>query len=203
MDDRELIQKIAAQDHLAFRVLVDRYQALVLRTCLNFLRHRQNAEDVAQEVFLQVYKAAKQFRHECRLSTWIYRIAVRRSLNFIRDNKKSSWLASLSQFPENGRREEQALWAADTGDPESRLKTAELRKIIQLAVASLPGRQRAMFILDKEEGCSYQEIAAILEISVSSVEAGLHRAKINLQKKLASHFKKADRRRKFHRLPRV
>jgi len=99
-DEEELIRRIAPKDHLAFKMLVDLYRALVLKTCCSLLDDRQNAEDVTQDVFSQIYKSAPVFRHDCRLSTWIRRIAINRCLNFNRDNKKFRWLASLSQTPE-------------------------------------------------------------------------------------------------------
>ncbi|MCK4385555.1 MAG: helix-turn-helix domain-containing protein, partial [candidate division Zixibacteria bacterium] len=70
MNDEELIQKITGGDHLAFKWLVDRYQHLVINTCYHLVGNRQDAEDVAQEVFFQVYKSAKKFRQEAKLSTW-------------------------------------------------------------------------------------------------------------------------------------
>jgi RNA polymerase sigma-70 factor (ECF subfamily) len=203
MDDKELIRKIAEKDHLAFKSLIDRYQTLVLNTCFNFLSHRQNAEDVAQEVFLQVYRSAGKFRHQCLVSTWVYRITVNRCLNFIRDNRRFRWLDSLSRALESEHRRGQALWASDADDPESALRENETRALIQKAIASLPEKQKTMFILNKYEGRSYQEIAEILDVSPSSVEAGLHRAKGNLQKSLALHFKKIEEGRKFRRQFRV
>ena len=98
MDEQELIKKIAQKDHLAFKWFVERYQSLVLNTCFNIIRNRQDAEDIAQDVFLQVYKFAANFRQESKITTWLYRIAINRSLNFKRGNKKFSWLISLTQF---------------------------------------------------------------------------------------------------------
>ena len=88
MDDGELLRRIAAKDLGAFKILVDRFQNKVLGLCSRLLSHPQNAEDVAQDVFFQVYKSAGTFRHDCRVSTWIYRIAVNRCRNFNRDNRK-------------------------------------------------------------------------------------------------------------------
>lgn len=196
MDDKELIRKVAEKDHPAFKMLIDRYQTLVLNTCFNFLNNRQNAEDVAQEVFLQVYRSAGKFRHQCRVSTWVYRITVNRCLNFIRDNSRFRWLDSLSRILENEHQKGQAVWSSSADYPESAFRENETRTLIQKAIASLPEKQKTMFILNKYEGCSYQEIAEVLDVSLSSVEAGLHRAKSNLQKKLAPHFKKIEEGRK-------
>jgi len=189
MNDKELIQKIAAKDHAAIKALVDRYQSLVINTCYNLLGNRQDAEDVAQEVFLQVYKSAKKFRQEAKLSTWLYRIAVNRSLNFIRDKKQSGWLRSLSSLLEGERQRVAEVPASDSDRPDVVLEKKERNVMLQKAIDSLPGKQRAAFIFHKYEGMSYQEIAEILHRSLSSVESLIHRAKSNLQKKLLHYLK--------------
>ena len=189
MNDRELIQKIAAKDHSAFKALVDRYQTLVINTCYNLLGNRQDAEDVAQEVFFQVYKSAQKFRQEAKLSTWLYRIAVNRSLNFIRDNKRFGWLKSLSSLLEDNRKRVTDVPASNLDRPDITLEKKERNAIVQKAIDSLPEKQRAAFVLHKYEGMSYQEIAEILHRSLSSVESLIHRAKSNLQKKLLHYLK--------------
>jgi RNA polymerase sigma-70 factor (ECF subfamily) len=188
MDEKELIQKIATKDHGAFKALVDRYQALVINTCYNLLGNRQDAEDVAQEVFFQVYKSAKRFRQEAKLSTWLYRIAVNRSLNFIRDKKRSGWLRSLSSLLEDERQRVAEVPTSNSDRPDITLIKKERNAILQKAIDSLPEKQRAAFVLHKYEGLSYQEIAEILQHSLSSVESFIHRAKLNLQKKLVGYL---------------
>jgi RNA polymerase sigma-70 factor (ECF subfamily) len=188
-DDQELIRRIAQKDHLAFKMLVDLYQALVLKTCCSLLNDRQNAEDVTQDVFFQIYKSAPVFRHDCRLSTWIRRIAINRCLNFNRDNKKFRWLASLSRTPEEELRGGGALRSSGEDNPESVFRENERRRLIQEAIASLPQQQRTMLLLHKFDGLSYQDIAETLDTSLPAVEACLHRAKANLQKKLSRYLK--------------
>lgn len=184
MNDKELIQKIASKDQGAFKVLVDRYQTLVINTCYNFLGNRQDAEDVAQEVFFQVYKSAQTFRREAKISTWLYRIAVNRSLNFIRDKKRSGWLKNLSSLLEGERQEVVEVPASDSDRPDVALEEKERNVVVQRAIDSLPDKQRAAFVLHKYEGLSYKEITEILHRSLSSVESLIHRAKSNLQRKL-------------------
>jgi RNA polymerase sigma-70 factor (ECF subfamily) len=189
MNDEELIQRIIDKDHLAFKLLVDQYQHLVLNTCYNLLGNRQDAEDAAQEVFFQVYKSAQKFRQEAKLSTWLYRIAVNRSLNSIRDNKRFGWLKSLSSLLEGERQEVADVPASDSDRPDVALEKKERNVIVQKAVDSLPEKQRTVFVLHKYEGLSYQEIAEISKHSLSSVESLIHRAKLNLQKKLLGYLK--------------
>lgn len=189
MTDEELVRKIIDGDHLAFKRLVDRYQHLVINTCYNLIGNRQDAEDVAQEVFFQVYKSAEKFRREAKLSTWLYRIAVNRSLNFIRDNKRFRWLESLTSILEGENQRVSDVPTSDSDRPDIALEKKERDALVQRAIDSLPAKQRAAFVLHKYEGLSYQEIAEILERSLSSVESLIHRAKSNLQTKLVRYLK--------------
>ncbi len=189
MTDEELVQKIIERDHLAFKSLVDRYQQLVINTCYKLIGNRQDAEDVAQEVFFQVYKSAGKFRQEAKLSTWLYRIAVNRSLNFVRDNKRFRWLESLGSLLEDDRKRVTDVPASDSDRPDLTLEKKERNMVIQEAIDSLPRKQRAAFVLHRYEGLSYQEIAEVLGRSLSSVESLIHRAKSNLQRKLVRYVK--------------
>ena len=196
MDEGELLRRIAAKDLGAFKILVDRYQNRVLSLCYRLLSHPQNSEDVAQDVFFQVYKSSGTFRYDCRVSTWIYRIAVNRCRNFNRDNRKFGQWGELGRRIENEVRSGPVFIAPDGDDPASAWTVNETRELIRKAVASLPEKQKAMLILHKFEGRSYQEVAEIMDTSVSSVESCLHRAKRSLQKKLAPLFPEARRDRK-------
>ena len=189
MNDTELIRKISAKDHSAFRALVEQYQTLVLNTCYNLMGNKQDAEDVSQDVFFQVYKTAENFRGEAKISTWLYRIAVNRSLNFIRDKKRPGWLKSLSSLLEGERQQVTILQISDSERPDVALERKEQDMLIQNAINSLPAKQKAAFILHQYEGLSYQEIARILHKSLSSIESLIHRAKINLQKNLIDYLK--------------
>ncbi len=184
MNDAELIRRISAKDHGAFRALVEKYQVLVLNTCYNLIGNKQDAEDVSQEVFFQVYKAAENFRGEAKVSTWLYRIAVNRSLNFIRDKKRPSWLKSLSSLLEGERQQVTGLQTSDSERPDKALERKEQDILIREAIDSLPAKQKAAFVLHQYEGLSYQEIAKVLHKSLSSIESLIHRAKTNLQKNL-------------------
>jgi len=83
MEDREIVLKILDGDHRAFQILVEKYQEMVFRTCMGLLHNPDDADDIAQEVFVEVYESLGYFRHEAKLSTWIYRIAVNKSLNYL------------------------------------------------------------------------------------------------------------------------
>ncbi len=189
MDEQELIKKIAQKDHLAFKWFVERYQSLVLNTCFNIIHNRQDAEDTAQDVFLQVYKSATNFRQESTITTWLYRIAVNRSLNFKRNNKKFSWLKSLTQFFDEPHKTEIAVSIPHSERPDVITEEAHTRQICERLISLLPEKQRAAWTLHKMDGLSYREISRIMQRSVSSVEALIHRAKLKLQKELLIYLK--------------
>lgn len=182
MDDLELMRRISAGDSAALRALVDRFEVKVLNLCVRLLGSRQNAEDAAQEVFFQVYKAAGGFRGDCLVSTWITRIAVNRCRNFSRDNKKHRGVEAIPPDLRDALSDDGS--PGRPADPESAWSEGELKKLIRQAVAALPEKQKTMLILHQYEGRSYKEIAEILDVSLASVESGLHRAKLNLQKEL-------------------
>ena len=192
-----MLRRIAEKDHRAFKILVDRFQNKVLNLCFRLLDNPQNAEDVAQEVFFQVYKSSGKFRHDCLVSTWIYRIILNRCRNFNRDNRKFRWWGGLRREFQDVRRDDPVLTAPKADDPESAWNEHQTKELIWKAIASLPEKQKTMLILHKFEGHSYKEIAEVLDVSLPSVESCLHRAKINLQKKLAPYFLKGCRDRKF------
>jgi RNA polymerase sigma-70 factor (ECF subfamily) len=186
--DGELIRRVADRDDAAFEALVDRYQTLVMSTCFHFLGNTEDSEDVAQDVFVQVYRNAARFRGDSKLSTWLYRIAVNRSLNFIRDNRKVGFLASITSIFDGNPDEVPEPAAPDSERPDSQLEDRELYETTQRAIDSLPKNQRAAWVLHKYEGLSHKEVGDVLGRSVSSVESLIHRAKISLQKNLIGYL---------------
>lgn len=190
MSDYEIIEQLKQGNEQAFRKLVEHYQKMVVNTCYGILHNYEDAEDVAQDVFVEVYRSIDNFRADSRLSTWLYRIAVNRSLNHIRDNKKHRWFNS---FESDVRTENKKLLQVESNQadqPEFELENKQRAVILHEAINSLPGNQKVAFTLSKYEELSYQEIAAIMELSVSSVESLLFRAKKNLQKKLYTCYKR-------------
>jgi RNA polymerase sigma-70 factor, ECF subfamily len=184
VDERELIQRIVAKDDAAFRTLVELYQSSVLNVCYRILSDRQDAEDVAQDVFVMVYRKAGSFRSESGLSTWLYRIAVNLSLNRLRKRKWDRLLGILTFSDAQFEEATDTMEAPEQDRPDRQLEASERSRILNDVLITLPDKQRVAIILHKIEGLSHQEIAEILQVSLSSVESLIHRAKRNLQKKL-------------------
>ncbi len=192
MNDHELIEKvIKSNDHSAFALLVDRYQKLVINTCRGFVNSYADAEDLAQDVFIELFESLPEFRHESKLSTWLYRIAVNKSLNYVRKRKRESLLSSIISIfgsPEN----EHPLInnnneSSDEADRD--INSKELHSTLKQAINSLPENQKIAFILNKYQDLSYKEVAEVMDISLSSVESLIFRAKGNLQKLLSAFYK--------------
>ena len=189
VDDQKLLRKVAARDHTAFRSLVEQYQSLVMRTCYRILGNREDAEDVAQEVFLKMYQKAKTFRGESQISTWLYRVAVNLSLNLLRKRKRVRYLDFFTVSKNQPEGPAITLKSSEDNRPDRKLEKTEKSRILKKALDSLPEKQRVAMILHKFEGLSHREIADILQTSLSSVESLIHRAKGNLQKKLLPWLK--------------
>ncbi len=190
MDDKNLIEQIKQKDRHAFQLLVERYQTMVINVCNGFVQNYQDAEDVAQEVFIDIYTTAHKFRGDSKLSTWIYRIAVNKSLNYIRDNKKRNSNKSISDGISDINNSITDIKEDEYKGSEYLLENEERKKNIHTAISALPENQKTAFILSKFEDLSYKEISNVMKLSVSSVESLLFRAKKNLQKKLFECYKK-------------
>ena len=189
MDDPQLINLLKHNDSLAFRELVEKYQSLVVKTCFNIIRKQEDAEDIAQDVFVEVYQSINQFRLEARLSTWLYRISVNKSLNFVRKNKWKNLLSSIDNFISGEKDRQRDIHDLSAENAPETIEYQERSKILQTAIDGLTKNQRIAFMLSKYDDLSYQEISEIMDLSLSSVESLIHRAKLNLQKKLIYYYK--------------
>ena len=190
MSETEIIQKLQQGNEQAFKQLVENYRKLVVNTCFGMVHNTEDAEDIAQEVFIEVFRSIHKFRADAKISTWLYRIAVNRSLNFIRDNKKRRWFQSFEDSVHTKTSELQNLVTSNTDQPEFQFENKQRAILLHEAIDSLAQNQKVAFTLSKYEDLSYQEISEVMDLSVSSVESLLHRAKKNLQKKLYKCYKK-------------
>jgi RNA polymerase sigma-70 factor (ECF subfamily) len=184
---RPLQQTRETSQKYLFSELVAEHQEMVLNTCYRFVFNREDAEDLAQEVFLEVYRSLDRFREESKLSTWIYRIAVSKSLDHLRKSKRKKRFGSLKRMIGFDDPVEE-LPVAETDNPADVLAGKERTVILQEALNAIPENQKTAFLLSKQDGYSNQEIADILQTSIPAVESLIHRAKKNLQEKLYRHY---------------
>lgn len=186
---QQVTMPLEKQDEIVpFDVLVGKYQHRVYHTCFVMLKNREDAEDVAQEVFLEVYRSLDKFRGEASLSTWIYRIAVNRCMDMIRmKNRKKR---NLFAFQPKSNDELERLQPTNTQHPHLLMEENERNILLNHAIEMLPERQRIAFNLAKVEGLKQERVAEIMDTSVGSVESLLIRAKKNLKDTL---LKELDR----------
>ena len=182
MDELELIQGLREGQEAAFRTLVETYQDRVYNTVIGIVQNAEDAEDVTQEVFIQVYKSIGSFKGESKLSTWLYRIATTRSLDLLRSRKSKKRFGFIQRLFGEGT--EPTVEIPDFNHPGVALDKKENAAKLFKAITQLPENQKTAFVLHKLEDLSYQEVAAIMKTSVPAVESLMHRAKLNLRKLL-------------------
>ena len=171
-----MIETILKGDQRAFKLLVDTYQLMVVNTCYAFVHDRDEAEDIAQDVFVQVFESLGRFRFESKLSTWLYRIAVNRSIKHCKSPRGRAIKIDIDSW-------KQQEVAQSVEMPQQQiLEEQEQIELLHKAIDKLPENQRTALILNKYEELSYKEIADVMGVSLSSVESLLFRAKNNLEK---------------------
>ncbi|MFT6054022.1 MAG: RNA polymerase sigma-70 factor (ECF subfamily) [Roseivirga sp.] len=170
----------------AFRALVEEYQNRVYNTCLGILQNEVEAEEIAQDVFVEVHRSIEKFRGDSKLSTWIYRIATTKSLELIRKNKRQKRFAFMQSL--SGKKEEKSIDPAVFEHPGILMEQKENAAALFKAIAQLPESQKVAFTLHKLEGLPYQEISEIMGTSISSVESMMFRARKNLQTSLKNFY---------------
>jgi len=178
----ELIKKCQGGDTASFEKLVTAYQGKVFRLCLKLTGNRDNAEDLAQEVFIKAYHALKGFRLESDFGTWLHRIAVNMWLNI---RKKESRVIQLSlDDPITTEKGEVSREIADPelrGNPLASLEEAELREVVRQALDALSEEHKVSLVLRDIEGYSYEEIASIMQCNLGTVKSRINRARKNLR----------------------
>ena len=185
MNEQELIHELKLGNEAAFRWLVNHYRNRVYNTVLNILQQEDEAEDAAQETFIQVFESIAKFKEESSLATWIFRIAVRKALDKIRKRKlRKSLLRILPWWmPEDNKKDKTAFI-----HPGVLIENKEKAATLFKAIARLPDKQQLAFTLIKVQGMNYEEVCAIMQQSTKAVESLVSRAKANLQNELEKYY---------------
>ncbi len=180
--DAEYIAELKSNDRKAYAEFVGVFASGIYNVALNILQRREEAEEVAQDVFIKVFQSIDSFDGSCSLKTWLYRITVNKSLDMLRQRKrKTPWTVFVNLFGEDGEEKETAV---DFVHPGIQMEKKEEAEILLAAIDKLPERQRTVFILYQFEDMSYKEIASTLETSVSAVDSLMSRAKKQLREQL-------------------
>ncbi len=178
--DFNLVEAVGAGDHQAYEFLVRKHQRSVFNFVYRILGDRHSAEDVLQEVFWALYRAAPRFEARAQVSTWLFKVAYNLSLNEIKRRKRFFDLReALRAYPRT-----------ETGPSAlSALEASELEQEVMSALNRLPGNQKAALLLRVSEELSYAEIGEILSVSVSSAESLIFRARSRLRQLLKKQGK--------------
>jgi len=184
--DVELMLAARAGDDGAFGDLVDRHRNAVVNLTYRYLGNRADADDLAQEVFLKVYRARKRYEPRAKFTTWLYRVAVNACLNEVRNRKHRPTHAAISLAGETG-----AALPPDPGceNPAAAAERMELRRQVRLALDELPERQRLALLLNKFHGQSYEELAQSFELTIPAVKSLLVRARENVRRRIEPYLK--------------
>jgi RNA polymerase sigma-70 factor (ECF subfamily) len=190
--ERKLVRKLKARVPGAFETLIELYQTSVFNLVYRMLGNREEAEDLAQEVFITVFKQIDGFRGEASLGTWIYRIASNHCINRRKylARRKHYDKRSLTDF---GDREPvgdgRPGIAGEMPRPDEMAEGLQMERIIQRAISTLDEDHRLILVLRDVQNLSYEEIGQITGLAAGTVKSRLHRARMALKEKLAAHLR--------------
>jgi RNA polymerase sigma-70 factor (ECF subfamily) len=171
MADPDLVSRAAGGDPAAFQALVERHRSMVYRVAFQFAGNHHDAEDIAQEVFIKVYRSLDHFRQDAQLTSWLYRIVM----NACIDHRRRQHPAAVAPFGEEA--EHRMLnTAEESPGPEDRAYAGELGQVLETEIARLPHGQRIVFIMRHHQGLKLCEIADALGLAEGTVKRQLHAA---------------------------
>jgi RNA polymerase sigma-70 factor (ECF subfamily) len=188
LSSEDLMARVAKGDDEAFEILVTRHQTPILNLIYRFLGDRAQAKDLAQEVFLRVWQAAKTYEAKAKFTTWIYQIATNLCFNELKAARRRRWFP-FHRSEESDKNAVEDAYSDSSPTAEDILLAKERSRQISEALQNLPDNQRMALVLKRYDGLSYQEIAQVIGCSVSAVESLLVRAKRTLQQKLKNYEK--------------
>ena len=180
-DDVDLMLRVKAGDAEAFNQLMDKYQRTVVNLVFRFTGDAENAEDLAQEVFLRIYRAAPRYEPKAKFFTYLYQV----TLNLCRNERERNTRRKASSLDSRGAQDDKAWEIADPEvGAETLVQRQEMAAQVQAAIQDLPQEQRQLLILQRFQDLGYEELAEVTAQTVSAVKAKLHRARLALKKKL-------------------
>jgi RNA polymerase sigma-70 factor (ECF subfamily) len=190
--DAVLMLRVKRGDRVAFAELVEKYKQPVMNLVYRTLHDEAEAEDLAQNVFLQVYKSAKRYESRAKFSTWLFTIARNLCLNEIRRRSRHPADSLEESHAEHEDQPRQQFEDKSSTPPPEKLLHGELAQKIEEALAGLPENQRTAILLCRQEELSYEEIAQILGCSLSATKSLIHRGRETLKEKLKPYLKTGE-----------
>ena len=187
--DAGLMLRVKRGDRQAFEELVNKYKQPVTNVIYRTLGDATEAEDLAQNVFLQVYKSADRYRVAAKFTTWLFTIARNLCLNEIRRRSRHRAESLDASHPENEDQPLHQFEDAKTFGPPDALLQGELEQKIQQALSELPESQRMAIVLCRQDELSYEDIANVLGCSLSATKSLIHRGRESLKQKLKPYLR--------------
>jgi RNA polymerase sigma-70 factor (ECF subfamily) len=193
--DRRLVRRLKQGDHRAFEEMVRTYQDRIFGLVYRMIGNRQEAEDVAQEVFISVYRNIESYRGDGRLYTWLYRIASNTCKNRLKYLKTRQFHRGedLDQTPaahlQAGQGSAMPSLSSDVPGPEAAVEAGRLEKLVQREIGNLEAEHRLLIVLRDIQGLSYQDILKITGLQEGTLKSRLHRARVALKERLAEHLR--------------
>lgn len=176
--DRKIIQKVLLGETQHFAELIQRYESRVIKTCYRFVRSSQDAEDIAQEVFLTIYKNLSQYKEYSKFSTWVYRITVNTCLNFLRRKDKL-----LLQY------DDQYSSVSMTGNPELILEAKEIQKLLESELDLAGEKNSRIFLYRMKYAMPFKRIADKTGVTAAAARMSFFRTKRRLETRVQRYFK--------------
>jgi RNA polymerase sigma-70 factor (ECF subfamily) len=187
--DIRLMLRVRADEPGAFEELVERYQHRLVAVMHHLVGNLEEAEDLAQEVFLRVYRAREKYRPQAKFSTWLFTIANNLALNSLRSRQRKPMVPlNVHDSGPLGPRPAEQLVQDNARPPDSRLEQQELAGVVQRALDGLNERQRMAVVLNKFEDMNYAEIAEVMGLTTKAVKSLLSRARMNLRAALQGYI---------------
>ncbi|HMP75828.1 MAG TPA: sigma-70 family RNA polymerase sigma factor [Kiritimatiellia bacterium] len=185
--DVELVARARDGDYSAYEELVRRYQRRVYALVYNMTSHKQDAEDMVQDVFVKAYRSLHGFKGDSSFYTWIYRIAVNRTINFLKKRKRKAGDVSLDDVDQAIERDPDYVELRARESPVRDMTLNELQKKLNAALQTLSEKHRTVVVLHDIQGLPHEEIASITNSSVGTVRSRLFYARQHLQRELAEY----------------
>jgi RNA polymerase sigma-70 factor, ECF subfamily len=185
--DAALMLRVRDGDMAAFEALVEKYKQPVFSLLYRYVQDAAEADDLAQNVFVQAYRSARRYRVTAKFSTWLFTIARNLALNEIRRRSRHR-ADSLDQTPQDEEQAPRQYEDVQTVSPPDLVLRGELETKVEEAIAALPEKQRMALLLCREEELSYEEIARVLECSLSATKSLIHRARETLKQQLKPYL---------------
>ncbi len=183
--DAELVARARGGEYAAYEELVRRYQRRVYTLAYNMTGHKEDAEDMVQEVFVKAYRSLDGFKGDSSFYTWIYRIAVNRTINFLKKRKRKAGDVSLDDVDQAIERDPAFVELRTRETPVRDITISELQKKLNAALQTLSEKHRSVVVMHDIQGMPHEEIARIMKCSVGTIRSRLFYARQHLQKELA------------------